>query len=460
MAGSISTLGLGSGLELQNMLEQLKEADRIPIKQKESKKLEYEDKLEKFDLLQSRLLKAKDNALDLSLQSTYMGRTSSLSDSSVLSADTLDGADLGTYHIKVNSLASRSSWKSQTGSASRDTIINDTGGDLVFTYELGGKSKSLNVSSGTTLAAFASMINDDPDNLGVKASVIKDGSGGTPYKLLLSSDTIGEKGRIKITDQLSSHNMGEETGASGSSLDAEVEIEGVSYKRATNSIDDIIIGTTLNLQKTGETTLKNQTDKSGIKDQIKSFVEALKEITGEIDKNSDFDLKTKQKGAFYDISSIRLFKSQLLNDVINPVHTGGKIESMVDLGIEYTRDGNITLDDKKLDQAIENNFEDVKKFLLGDNEKKVTGWADKVNDRLRSATSAANGLVFIEKNSANTMLEKLDAQIAGDQQRLDKRYDIMTKQFLELDKYMSRMNQMSSFLTQQIDSMNATANKK
>lgn len=455
MAGSISTLGIGSGLELQNILDQLKAADKIPIQQKEAKQLEFKDRIEKFDVLQSKLLKTKDVALDLSLQSTYMGRNSTLSDSSVLSANTLEGAELGNYHIKVNSLAQKSSWKSDTGLASQDSYVNDTGSAETFTYEVNGKSVSLEVASGTKLSALVSMINSDENNPGVSASIIKDGSSANPYKLLLKSDSLGEEGRITITDQLSGFNMAEETGAGGSSLDAEVEVDGVSYKRATNSIDDIISGTTLNLQKTGETSFEIVTDTSSIKDQILSFVDNLKDVLSEIKTNSNYNTETNEKGSFYNISSLRLFRSQLVNDVVNPINIDGKITSMVDLGIEYTRDGEIKIDEDTLENAIENNFEDLKKFLLGDSENDVTGWADTVNERLRSATSAANGIVYIEKNSAQSMYDKLGAQILNDQGRLDKRYDIMAKQFLQLDTYMSRMNSMSSYLSQQIDAMNS-----
>lgn len=459
MVGSISTLGVGSGLDLQNILDQLKEADSIPIKQKEAKQLSYKDKIEKFDSLQSKLLKAKDDALDLSLQSTYMGRSSTLSDSSVLNVDTTDGADLGSYHIKVNSLAQKSSWKSDTGVASRDALVNDTGSAETFTYEVNGKSTSVNVESGTSIAALAALINGDSNNPGVTASVIQDGSGSNSYKLLLQSSTMGESGRVTITQQLTSHNLGEETGSGGANLDAEVEIEGVAYSRGTNSIDDLIIGTTINLQKTGETTLTNKTDTTEIGDKLKSFVENLKDVLSEIESNSSFDTASNTKGAFYDVSSLRTFKSQLLNDVVTPLDLSGSITSFVDLGIEYTRDGDVTLDEDKLNSAIESNFEDVKTFLLGDSTKGITGWADTVNERLRSATSAANGIIYVEKNAAQTMYDKLATQISSDQSRLDKRYEIMTKQFLELDKYMSSMNSMSSYLTQQIESLNNASSK-
>ena len=454
MAGSLSTLGIGSGLDLQDIIDQLKAADSVSIKRKETTQLTYKDKIEKFDSLQAKLLKAKEDILDLSLQSTYMERTSSLSSASVLSADTLDGVETGSHHLKVNSLASKSSWKSAVGVASSDAYINDTGSDQIFTYEVNGESTSLTVPSGTSILSFASMINSDSGNPGVTASVIQDGSGADSYKLLMKSDNTGEQGRISITTQLGGHDLSEETG-NGTTLDAEIEIEGVAYKRSSNTIDDVLNGVTFNLFATGETTLKIETDKTAIKEQVESFVTNLKEVLKEINDNSDYDTESSAHGAFYDVSSIRLFKSQLVNDIISPLDIDGSITSMVDLGLEYTRDGELNFDEEVFEKALDGNFEDVKKFLLGDTEENVTGFADTINERLRSATSAANGIIYLEKNSAQTMYDKLGAQIESDQERLDKRYEIMTKQFLELDKYMSQMNNMSSYLSQQIDALNS-----
>ena len=152
MVGSLSSLGLGSGLDLQNILDQLKEADRYPIRRKESSQVEYKDKIEKLDSVQAKLLQGKEDALNLSLQSTYMGRSTSLSDTSVLTANTLEGVETGSYYIKVNSLAQKSSWKADTGLASKDAMVNDTGGDLTFSYSVNGQGTSLNVASGTSLS--------------------------------------------------------------------------------------------------------------------------------------------------------------------------------------------------------------------------------------------------------------------------------------------------------------------
>ena len=458
MAGSISTLGIGSGLELQSILDQLKSADSIPIKQKQAKQLLYKDRISEFDVLQSKLLSTKSDALNLSLQSTYLGSASSVSDSSIFTSSSVDGAALGSYHVKVNNLAKKSAWKADTGLSSGTDYVNSTGSDLSFSYEVDGKSTTLNVPTGTTLTAFASMINDDADNPGVKASVVQDGTGSSAYKLLIQADSTGETGRISMTGQLSSYNISETTGSGGASLNSELEIDGVTYQRSSNSISDIVSGATLNLQSVGEATLTIETDKTAIKDKIKSFVTNLTDVISEIDTNDDYNKETKVGGSFYNISSLHLFKSQLVNDVINPINIdGSSITSAVDLGIEYTRDGKITLDEDTLSKAIDNNFDDVKKFLLGDSDNNITGWADTVNTRLRSATSSVDGLVKTEKDASQTIYDKLSAQIINDQARLDKRYEIMSKQFLQLDKYMSSMNNMSTYLSQQITSMNAAS---
>lgn len=196
MAGTISTLGIGSGLELQSILDQLKAGEQIPITSKKTKKLAIEDRVAEFDTLQANLLSMKDKALSLSLSSTYIKRKVSLSDTSPVSVTAQDGIDTGSYNLEVTNLAKKSSWKTSTGVATSDSYVNSSGKDMQFSYQVGSDTRTLTVKSGTTMAQLVAAINDDKENPGIKASVSKDGSGTAPYKLLLQSDTFGESGRI------------------------------------------------------------------------------------------------------------------------------------------------------------------------------------------------------------------------------------------------------------------------
>ncbi|WP_027359293.1 flagellar filament capping protein FliD [Desulforegula conservatrix] len=656
MAGTISTLGIGSGLELQSILDQLKAGEQAPITKKKAEQLVIKDRISEFDTLQASLLSMKDKALGLSLSSTYLKRKVSLSDTKPASVIAQDGIDTGSYNLEVTSLAQKSSWKTSTGVAAADSYVNSTGKDMQFSYSVGTKTRTLNVASGTTISQLAAAINDDAQNLGIKATVSKDGSGATPYKLLLQSNTLGEAGRIsdvsmagleqwnsnsafttgkmtvqdadsdwptnpvlsgtwngasagtyaftessgtaktigvdeitlnwtgpgattgsivvpagytagtkisgpdgmefaftpaevlaggeeyevqvensainsadtnfvytyngatrsvavpngsdlrdladlinndpantagskvtaslvdsgngsfklklaadtfgadvnvtstwtgmEMTDASSAMSFAEEAGASGASLDAVVKLDGVSYTRASNTITDIVEGLTIKLQATGQTNIEIAQDAGDVGTNIKDFISNLVKFLNEVDENDNYDKDTKTGGSLFGLSSFSSFRRQLVNQVLSSVDIeGSNIKSLVDLGLDVARDGTISLDTDTLDSAIKDNFEDVKKLMLGDPDKDITGWADTINNSLRYATRTGSGLIATEKAAAETKLAMFDTQIERAQALLDKRYEILTKQFQALDKFSSSMNSMSSYLTSQFDSL-------
>ncbi len=63
--GSITTLGLGSGLELQNILDQLKDVDMAAIKAKETQKTQLEKKINAYNGVNAKLFTLKSDALSL-----------------------------------------------------------------------------------------------------------------------------------------------------------------------------------------------------------------------------------------------------------------------------------------------------------------------------------------------------------------------------------------------------------
>lgn len=657
MAGTISTLGIGSGLELQSILDQLKAGEQAPITKKKAEQLKIKDRIAEFDTLNTSLLSMKDKALSLSLSSTYLKRKVSLSDTKPASVTAQDGVDTGSYSLEVTSLAQKSSWKTSSGFQKEDSYVNSTGKDMQFSYSVGSKTRTLTVASGTTVTQLAAAINDDAQNLGIKATISKDGSGATPYKLLLQSNTLGESGRIsnvsmkgyeqwssnssfttgrktvqdadldwptnptvsgtwngaaagtyvftessgtaktlgvdemtlnwtgpgatsgsivipagytagtkitgpdgmefsftpaeayvggeefevlventainaadtnfvytyngatrsvavpngsdmrdlvdlinndpantagskvtaslvdmgnsnyklklaadtigadvnvtgtwagmEMTDNSQPLTFAEEAGAAGASLDAVVKLGGVSYTRASNTITDIIPGLTIKLQALGSTNIDVSSDPGDVKTYIKDFVTNLVKFLNEVDENDDYDTKTKTGGSLFGVSSVLSFKRQLVNQVFTSiVNEDSSIKSMVDLGLSVDRTGTISLDEKTLDAAISGNYEDVQKMIVGDSAKKITGWADTLNESLRYATRTTSGLISTEKAAAEKQLEMMTTQIERSQALLDKRYEILTKQFQALDKFSSSMNSMSSYLSRQFDALN------
>ncbi|MBF0303377.1 MAG: flagellar filament capping protein FliD [Desulfamplus sp.] len=209
--GSISSLGVGSGLELQSMLEQLREVDNKPIETKKTKQTELNDKVEEFNSIKSSLLSIRTKALELSLGSNFIEKKATVSGTSI-NATSVSGAREISHNVNVTALATSSTWASE-GASSKTASIASTAG--TFSYKLGqaGSTISLDISSGTTLQQLADKINNDKSNPGVIATIADTGFGDNPYKLVLSSKKTGEENRITMESQLSGLKLTETNGA-------------------------------------------------------------------------------------------------------------------------------------------------------------------------------------------------------------------------------------------------------
>ncbi|SDT85694.1 flagellar filament capping protein FliD [Desulfobacula phenolica] len=210
--GSITSLGIGSGLDLQDILDQLKGVDESRITAKENKKIQFQNQVDAYNTVNAKLFSIKSDALNLSLSSNFLDNSVSVTDEDILSATVGDGYDASSYSVDVTQKAQRNSWAS-TGVSSRTEAMfaepesgitdHDTmaaiSQDKTLTLNYGtyeGISTENSIAAGTTDATFAingvnigavvisdndsddtlvNAINAKSDEHGVTASVDEDG---------------------------------------------------------------------------------------------------------------------------------------------------------------------------------------------------------------------------------------------------------------------------------------------
>ena len=669
MVGSISTLGIGSGLQLQDILEQLREVDEQVINRKQVEITDLDAKLEEYAVVKNMLLTMKGKALPLSLQSTYFDCTVSSNDEDVVTASVVDGTEAQSLSMGITNLAQKSSWVSSDGFATADTSVNvaisqytitgqDNPADILVaantsitvtygtgeaaetvTVEGGGGGKSLSevvaeingdaisaqvtasaeqidgkyylyvtsdtatnsesnrveitstggltfqddppvamshfsttgvavalegsqvflaigqsftvnygsgspqdtvtVSGGatgltldqvvdalddyaasgltvqkktingvsylhiestevaadesyqisisddssgigfqegdpddtfsyaqngvttliyvpkeTTLSGLATLINDDTNNPGVTASAVDTGLADTPYQLMLEADATGEDNRITISDDIQmALDMDEKQGAVADELNAQFTLNGIDFQRQTNTFSDIVTGVTLTLQNIGDAVVSVASDTTSLSALITDMVTAYNLAVQEIQTNVAYDEDTEEFGILAG-TTFRDLPYDLQNLMTRTVDVGGgtAVTTMFDLGLEFNRDGTISIDETVLSEKLSSNIDDVKGFFLGDEDTEIEGFADQVNDRLRVLTYGL-GQIVGETTVAEEKIADLELQIEADTERLDKKYEILTKQFIQLDRYMNQMTSISSYLTSQFDSL-------
>jgi len=450
MAGSITTLGIGSGLDLQNIIDKLKAVDKLPIINKQAKQVEYKSQLAEFDTVNTKLLAVKTAAFNLSLNDTFDSKSISSSDTDVLTATVDSTATAGNYDLTVTALAKKNSWQT-SGVEARDSAIATAAGD--FSYTIDGEQTTISVTTGMTLEELMDAINDDTNNPGVTASIMDDGSGSTSaFHLVLLSDKTGEENAVTI-DTNGTDLTFSEIQAAGT-LNAQFTLNGMSYQRDSNSIDDAIAGVTLSLVGQGSSTFTVSSDTTTIGGKITTLVNAYNEAITEISTNAAYNEETGEGGLLSSLSSFTGIKAQLNNIFFGSIDgLSGEYDSMVDLGLSYNRDGTIAIDESTMNSALADHPDSVKEMFMGTSDGSVEGLADRLNDQLGFLTKY-NGLIDSEKSRVQTTIDRLDDQIETAQERLDARYETMAKTFAELDKFMSSMESQGNALQQQMDSLN------
>ncbi|MCG8550463.1 MAG: flagellar filament capping protein FliD [Desulfobacterales bacterium] len=217
--GTITSLGLGSDLDLQSLLDTQREADETiaGLALDDIEELQAEE--EALSSVQSQLLSMKSSALNLSLSSTYLYRNVTSSSDDIATATVLDGTDIGSHTVNVSRLASASSFisdgfASETATAYVPTTrqSTDSYGAVTDTVLEEGETLTINygneedpltftitgTAGGTTVDDLLSAVNDDPTiSQYVTASTYTDDD-GIHIQIESATGTAGEDGRVDV----------------------------------------------------------------------------------------------------------------------------------------------------------------------------------------------------------------------------------------------------------------------
>ena len=205
---AISFSGLGSNIDTTSMINQLVKAESGQLNQLTTWRDQWTAKISALQTLNTKLSGLRTTIQGMDTLADFQGKTTRISDQSVLSATTSSGAASGNHQVLVNRLA-QNEVQVQLGLAGYDTVVNASGNTqvLAFSYA-GGNPVSIQVPDGTTLVGLAQLINANGANQGVTATVLDMGSSYTTdrYRLMLTGKDTGAANTIAVNDNLTTLN--------------------------------------------------------------------------------------------------------------------------------------------------------------------------------------------------------------------------------------------------------------
>ncbi len=375
---SITSAGIGSGLDVNSIVTQLMTIEQQPLNDLKTKEAGYQAKISAYGTLKGSLSSFQNSLSSLSNVTSLTKLTTNVSDPNVLTATTATNASAGSYSINVGQLAQAQSLsaagqadpKASIGSGATTTISFDfgsiAGGSLSggvytgasFTANPNIASGSLTIdASNNSLIGIRDAINNA--SLGVTAAIVNDGS-ATPYRLVLTSSKTGAASSVKISvsgdASLGSLLANDPTGTQNLvqaqvAQDANLTVNGLAITSASNTVSNTLQGVTLNLLKTGTASLNTSLDQTAIKTAVQGFVSAYNDTAKTLSGLTAYDASTKQGGLLLGDSTTQRIQSSI-RGVLTSAIQGNGYTTLSQIGVAFQKDGALALDSNKLQTAL------------------------------------------------------------------------------------------------------------
>lgn len=386
---SISSLGVGSGLDLQTLVDGLVAAERdVRLGRLATREAIATERISAYGLLKSSVSLFNGALSTLSDIGTFQARSSSNSNEEAFSISVDANASLGSYQVEVVNagaaqVLSGSSFVDVTGTAitSADTAI---GGGSLSIQQGGQPSFAVVISSASSsLNDIAAAINEAEGNTGVQAAVINADSGpvlvinatetGLDNEIVISVDDIaGDDTDALGLSQLSFNvsdpsvsNLVQTTGADN----AAITVNGLAVTSASGqTFADVVSGvsiTTIAATTEAGTISVSQNTQQAV-DAVSEFVEAFNGLSQSLtDLGRAGGEGGESSGALVGDSLVRNLTSQLRRTIFSSIDETQPegVQTLSDIGLSISRDGELSLDGTKFNSLLASNFDDVARLL-------------------------------------------------------------------------------------------------
>ncbi|NKX31148.1 flagellar filament capping protein FliD [Alteromonadaceae bacterium A_SAG1] len=471
---TIQSLGVGSGLALDDLVQQLLTAERQPKEERLNAKEErIEAEISGLGQIKSKLSDFKDAVDELRSDNGINGReptiTNPSEDNDVLSAEASNSALRGSYEVVVEQLAAGSRITTDAGAftSSSDPVLTSGTGSL--TFDVGGsKSFTIDVTAGMSLTALREKINNSDDNFGVTANIIDTGTGAGP-RLVFSSSETGDGNDLVITNDTGAAELDRlsTTGGTNNISAANIEsarnaiayIDGIEVQSSSNEFENTIQNVSFEVNEVSPkdaagdflaTKLSIGYDKEGLDKKIRDFVDNYNALIDEIKTLTRYgESELEEDGALAGDSLLRGIQSGLASIVGDNVSSSA-LGGLFQIGIEFDDDGKLEIGstdfglgtgEDRLEDALEDSFDEIAKLFTDPDE----GIATRLYEFSKEYTSYS-GLISLRERAAKDDREDLYDQREALDLRMLNYEEILRDKYLNLDQTVAQLNQTGSAL--------------
>lgn len=476
MAG-LSSLGIGSGLDAENIVTSLVAIERKPAEAIKTENSKLETKVSTWGKIQSAFSSLQDASSALNSADFWTATKATSSDSESVGVTTGANSAPGAYSITVQSLASSqyvasSAYASKSSAVGQGTLTIQTG-----TYVTSAEPPAVTFNAKAAASEFSITIGPEDNTLekirdkinragaGVTASLVNDSAGA---RLVLRGATGAENAfKVSVSEDPSAPGLSAlaydaSTGGvsqmtrTQSASNAQATINGLSVSSTSNTMTGVVDGLTLQLNKTSSTPINvNVTkDTEAIRKGIDTFVSTYNNVVSTVRVQSKYDEASKTSGPLQGDSTARGLLAQIRNMVGSSSGASSVFGRLSDIGMDINVDGTLAINSTKMSSAMENMGE-LQKFFA--NSDAANSGKDGLSQRMRSLTSqliGAEGPISTRTDGIKSMIERNKDKI----ERIDVKAALaearLRAQYTALDNNMAKLNGLASYVTAQLAALN------
>ncbi|WP_372766417.1 flagellar filament capping protein FliD [Pseudoalteromonas sp.] len=454
---SITSAGVGSGLDLESIIKASVDAENIPKLQAfAAKEKSLQNELSSISTISSAISQLESTVKKLSDINNFNKRTASITQPTsgeIIGVTTTNKSTAGKFDIEVVQLAQGSRAVSNTGFSAATDVVTASGGTLSFAA--GTSSFNVTLAAGATLEDVRNAINDENSNFGVVANIINT---GTESKLVLSSNKSGVGNDLVVTndtaelDAVSTAANGGGAGglsiaATDQATNAIIKVDGISVTNDSNTFTNAVQDMTITAKKVSE---NNETarinvdyDKASVTTLIDEFITNYNNLIGNI------GFQTRIGNPLNGDASMRALENQLPSMLSTKLTGVEPFGTIFDMGLGIDKKGYLEKSTlvRSVNDSLDKYFDQVGKAFAGDNgiAKAFQGLIDNYID--------SKGIIKERESSLNLQLGDLEDDVLDHEYRMGQLEQRLRKQYSSLDVLLAEMKSTQSYLSAQLASL-------
>lgn len=454
MAGVISS-GIGSGLDIAGIVEQLIVAEGQPVESRLGlKESRAQSKLSAFGSVSSALSSMRDKLDTMRDLDNFLSRKASSGNEELFTVSAGAKALPASYDLEIVQTAT--SQKLASGAFTGADAVVGTGS---LSIDVGASRMILEFTdANNTLADVRDAINLSADNPGLSATIVNADSGSY---LILTADKTGAQNAITVTQAGGDGGLSALEYDPANSLlsmtesipagDALIRIDGLDVMSASNSFTGAVEGVTITVLAGTEGStevLRVENDVDATKKLVSEFVDSYNELIGTVDSLTSYDADSQRASALIGDSTIRSIRDQVRREMSTAVEDLDATFSVLsEVGLELQLDGKLSINDEKLDDVLANEFAKFGQLFSASD-----GFATRLYT-LADGFLESDGIIESRTQGLTAQVEVISDQREALNDRLIALESRLLRQFNALDSLLANLSQTSNFLSQQLGNL-------